>query len=318
MNAISKLIARYFTRRYNIETETKIQQWLIDGKFSEEKDEALYELFIKLESRSNREVYNSLKEVNKKLGFKRSKSWFMRGSLPRVAALILPLILSLSIYFYQSRGVEMIEIVTMVGERRELKLPDGSMVWMNACSKIVYPEKFNDTTRVVTLEGEAYFSVKKSEKKEFIVTTKELSIEVLGTQFNVKAYSEDQLATTTLINGKVAIILPEERYTLLPDQKFIYNSIEKSSFVEKVSNRRVGWREGDLIFSDRTISEILKELERHYDVEFKYSQNILSNDRYSLKFTNSESIEQILSVLQDVVGGFSYINENRSIKIQIK
>lgn len=317
MNTISKLITRYFTRRHNADTETKIQQWLIDGEHSKLKDEALHELFEQIENKPNRAVYNSLKEVNEKLGIKSSRSWFIRYTLPRVAAVMLPLMVATSIFLYQSAQIEMIEIVTMAGEHKELKLPDGSKVWMNACSKISYPEKFNDTTRVISLVGEAYFSVEKSKTKRFIVTTKDINVEVLGTQFNVKAYPNDPLITATLTSGKVTVVSPDERYTLRPNQELVYNSIEKSATIQAVSSDAVGWKEGVLIFNDMTITEILKGLERQYDVKFSYdyAQESQSDDKYSIKFTNRETIQHVMSVLQDVIGNFTYTIDNKTITI---
>lgn len=318
MSTISKLIIRYFTRRHDADTETKIQQWLVDSEHSELKDEALHELFTQIKNKPDKAVYNSLKEVNAKLGIKSSRSWFLKHTLPRAAAVLLPLIVATSLFFYQSTKIEMIEVVTMAGEHKELKLPDGSIVWMNACSKINYPEKFNDTTRAIRLEGEAYFSVKQSKTKRFIVVTKDITVEVLGTQFNVKAYANDLLATTTLTSGKVTVLSPDEKYTLRPNQELVYHSIEKSATIQAVSSDAVGWKEGVLIFNDMTMTEILKGLERQYDVKFSYAQSLQSNDKYSVKFTNGETIQQVMPVLQDVIGDFTYIIDNKTITIQKK
>lgn len=315
MSTISKLIIRYFTRRHDADTETKIQQWLVDSEHSELKDEALHELFTQIKNKPDKAVYNSLKEVNAKLGIKSSRSWFLKHTLPRAAAVLLPLIVATSLFFYQSTKIEMIEVVTIAGEHKELKLPDGSIVWMNACSKINYPEKFNNTTRAIRLEGEAYFLVEKSKTKRFIVTTKDITVEVLGTQFNVKAYPNDLLVTTTLINGKVTVLAPDEKYTLRPNQELVYNSIEKSAAIQAVSSDAVGWKEGVLIFNDMTMTEILKGLERQYDVKFSYGQSLQSNDKYSVKFTNGETIQQVMSVLQDVIGNLSYTIDNKNITI---
>lgn len=318
MNTISKLITRYFTRRHDADTETKMQQWLIESEHSELKDEALRELFAQIKNKPDKAVYNSLKEVNAKLGINSSRSWFLRHTLPRAAAVALPLIVATSLFFYQSTQIEMIEVVTRTGEHKEFRLPDGSTVWMNACSKINYSEKFNDTTRAIRLEGEAYFSVEKSKTQRFIVTTKEITVEVLGTQFNVKAYPNDLLVTTTLTSGKVTVSSPDKKYTLRPNQELVYNSIEKSATIQAVSSDAAGWKEGILIFNDMTMTEILKGLERQYDVKFSYAQSFQSNDKYSVKFTNGETIQQVMSVLQDVIGNFTYTIDNQTITIQKK
>ena len=209
----------------------------------------------------------------------------------------------------------MIEVITKVGERKELTLPDGSTVWMNGCSKITYPHQFNDTTREIQLVGEAYFSVKKNQTKRFIVSTKEITVKVLGTQFNVKAYPDDQFITATLASGSIAVSAPDKQYTLLPNQELVYNSADKSSSIQTISLESIGWKDGNMVFNDVFISEIFKRLERQYDIKINYKQDALPNDKYSIKFTHDEPIEQIMSVLQDVTGVFSYSIDNKTITI---
>ena len=318
-NYISKLITRYFNRRHNPETEVKIQQWLIDDEFSQEKDEALSQVWEELDSKADKAVYRSLKEVNAKIGIKPSRSWFLKHTLPRVAAVFIPLFAIAGVWLYQSTRIDMIEIATLAGEQKEIRLPDGSTVWLNACSKIGYPEKFSDSLRSVTLTGEAYFSVVRNERKRFEVTTKDITVAVLGTQFNVKAYPDDELVTTTLTSGKVAVQSPEEKYILRPNQELVYNIADKSAVVQGVSDNSTNWRDGSLIFNELTMNEIFKELERRFDVKFNYSQTLLPNDKYSIKFTNKENITQILDVFADVTGGgFTYTTNGKNIIITIE
>lgn len=318
-NYISKLITRYFSKRHNPDTEIKIQQWLIDDEHSEEKDKTLSQIWEQINGKADKAVYASLKEVNAKIGKTSSRSWFLKYTLPRVAAVLIPLFALTGVWVYQANHIEMIEIATVVGEQKEIRLPDGSTVWLNACSKISYPEKFSDSARNVTLTGEAYFSVVRNEHNRFEVTTKSVKVEVLGTQFNVKAYPDDELVTTTLTSGKVAVQLPEEKYTLRPNQELVYNTADKNAVVQPVSDNSTNWREGSLIFNELTMGEIFKELERRFDVKFDYSQKTLPNDKYSIKFTNKEELSQILNVFQDVTGGgFTYETNNKTITINLK
>jgi len=316
---ISKLITRYFSRRHNPDTEVKIQQWLINGENSTEKDETLSQIWKQIDPKADKNVYASLKEVNAKIEIKSTRNWFLKYSLPRVAAVLIPLLVLTGVWIYQTTNIEVIEVVTLTGEQKEIKLPDGSTVWLNACSKISYPEKFRDSIRNVTLTGEAYFSVVRDEQKRFEVITRNITVEVLGTQFNVKAYSDDRLTTTTLISGKVAVLLPEEKYTLRPNQELVYDAADNSAVVQGVSDNSANWRDGSLIFNEMTMGDIFKELERRFDVKFDYSQNKLPNDRYSVKFTNKEELTQILNVLQDVKGGgFTYTTNDKTIIITIE
>lgn len=318
-NYISKLITRYFSKRHNPDTEIKIQQWLIDESYSREKDETLSEIWEKLGGKADKNVYASLRAVNAKIGKPSSRSWFLKHTLPRVAVVLIPLLVVTSVWVYQVNHIKIIEVATLIGEQREIKLPDGSTVWLNACSKISYPEKFNDSTCNITLTGEAYFSVVRNKKKRFEVATKDMTVTVLGTQFNVKAYPNDELVTTTLTSGKVAVRLPEDKYTLRPNQELVYNTVDKNAVVQAVSDNSTNWRDGSLIFSELTMGEIFKELERQFDVKFDYSKHTLPNDRYSIKFTNKEELPEILNVFQDVTSnGFTYTTNNKTIIITLK
>ena len=317
-NYISNLITRYFSKQHNPDTEIKIQQWLTDEAFAIEKDEALSEIWEKLGGKADKNVYASLRAVNAKIGKPSSRSWFLKHTLPRVAAVLIPLLVVTGMWVYQVNHIEIIEVATLTGEQREIKLPDGSTVWLNACSKISYPEKFNDSTRNITLTGEAYFSVVRNEKKRFEVATKDMTVTVLGTQFNVKAYPNDELVTTTLTSGKVAVQLPDEKYTLRPNQELVYNTVDKNAVVQAASDNSTNWRDGSLIFTELTMGEIFKELERQFDVKFDCSQH-MPNDRYSIKFTNKEELSEILNVFQDVTSdGFTYKTNGKTIIINLK
>jgi len=305
-NNISKLITRYFNRRHNPDTETKIQQWLIDDNHVDDKEKALFEIWEQLDGKADKAAFASLKEVNDKIGETSHKSWFMTHTLPRVAAVLIPIVTLTGVLLFQLSKVETIEIATLAAEQQEINLPDGSIVWLNACSKISYPEKFKESVRNVTLTGEAYFSVSKSETKRFVVSTKEIDIEVLGTQFNVKAYPEEKTVTTTLKSGKVTVITPDENYTLRPNQELVYNTQEKSAKTGTISSEAVGWRDGVSIYADMTMEDILKGIERQYGLKFNFPESLISNDKYSIKITNKESIEAVMSVLQDMIGGFDY------------
>lgn len=318
-NYIHELITRYFSKRHNPETEIKIQQWLIDDEFSQEKDKALSQVWEKLSVKNDKAVYQSLKEINAKIGMRSYRSWFIKHTLPRVAAVLIPLLAIAGVWLYQSTHINMIEVVTLAGEQKEIRLPDGSTVWLNACSKINYHEKFSDSLRNVTLTGEAYFSVVRNARKRFEVTTKDITVEVLGTQFNVKAYPDDELVTTTLTIGKVAVQAFEEKYTLRSNQELVYNVANKSAVVQGISDNSTNWRDGSIIFNELTMNQIFKELERRFDVKFNYIGTLLPDDKYSIKFTNKENINQILNVFQDVTsGGFTYTTNGKNIIITIK
>jgi len=313
---ISTLINRYFKGRHSAETELKVQKWLLEKDDLEQKDEVLFDVWKAIKAKPNADVYSSLSKVQQKLGMTKSRRLFWHTPLFRVAALLLPFTFALSIYLLQNRDVEMIEIATVAGEQKEITLPDGSIVWMNACSQISYPEKFESDLREVQLSGEALFSVTKHRTKRFVVTAKEMSIEVLGTQFNVKSYPEDHITSTTLMSGEVEVTLENEEYILAPNEEFVYNRRDKKCVVQEASDNTLLWRDGVLMFSEISLPEIIKILERQYSVKFHYTASDFSADNYSVKFLNSDSIEHIMGVMQDLVGSFSYRIDNNIITLK--
>lgn len=315
-NYISRVISRYFKERHNVDTELKVQQWLLEDKHSEQKEEALGDVWQSIDGKPNAGVYSSLSKVQQKLGMIKSRKLLWHNPVFRVAAVLLPFVFVLSIYLLQNKSVEMIEIATAIGEQKEITLPDGSTVWLNACSKISYPKNNKSDLREVYLSGEALFSVTREFPKRFVVTTKEMSVEVLGTQFNVKAYLEDNVTSTTLISGKVEVILKDKEYLLNPNQELVYNRTDKSLIIQEISNNTLLWRDGVLMFNQMTLQEIIKNLERQYGVKFQYTPSDFSKDNYSVKFSNSDSIEHIMEVMQDLVGSFSYSIENDIITLK--
>lgn len=313
---ISRIINRYFKGRHSAETELKVQQWLLEKNNSEQKDEVLFDVWKDIKAKPNAEVYSSLGKVQQKLGMAKSRRLFLHSPLFRVAVLLLPFTFALSVYLLQNRGVEMIEVATIAGEQKEITLPDGSIVWMNACSRISYPEKFDSDLREVQLSGEALFSVTKDRARSFVVTAKEMRVEVLGTQFNVKSYPEDNITSTTLMSGAVEVTLENEEYLLAPNEEFVYSRSDKKCVVQESSDNTLLWREGVLMFSEITLPEIIKKLERQYSVKFHYTASDFSADNYSVKFSNRDSIEHIMGVMQDLVGSFSYSMKNNVITLK--
>ena len=131
---------------------------------------------------------------------------------------------------FLDKGDHYNEVVAKRGTKTKIILPDGSQVWLNSDSKLSYGERFNDTIREVSLEGEAYFDVIKDKNRPFIVMTNALNIRVLGTAFNIKSYAQDATIETTLIRGMIEVRKNNEPATkkivLTPNEKLIYNKTE--------------------------------------------------------------------------------------------
>lgn len=156
------------------------------------------------------------------------------------------------------------------GQRAELILPDSTKVWLNANSKLVYPTSFKKGIRQVELDGEAYFDVKHNEDNPFVVGTKSMNVTVLGTEFNVSAYSDIEEFNIALLRGSIELNLPDRsrRYRMTAGEQVFY---KKGKYVSaQISNMDYfKWKEGLLCFNNQPIHVIIDKLRLYYDVRLK-------------------------------------------------
>ncbi len=325
-NRIAKIIKKYLSERHSVKTEEIVQKWIIKDTDVEEKEQASLEYWNELDVKADQNIYPALENVNRRIGhfgenekihsdhektvfFEKQKRLTLR-MLPykkifRIAAVLIPLFILMGGYFlYHSGRSSMIEIYTAYGDEKYILLPDSSEIWLNAGSTVKYPKKFNEEQRLVFLDGEAYFSVRKNAGKPFIVETKQLSVKVLGTQFNVKAYSDDEKVIATLTSGKVQVTTEtSEPQILKPNEQLIYNKKTNSlSITEIPADETTGWLAGQLIFSNTSFDEIIQTLERQFNVTIENKTTISSNKQYTIKFLENENLAEILDILKDMIG----------------
>ncbi|WP_242131153.1 FecR family protein [Aestuariivivens marinum] len=192
-----------------------------------------------------------------------------------------------------------VSFITERGDKKEVYLPDGSKIVLNADSELSYPREFNDSIREVTLVGEAFFDIKRDVTKPFIVNTNSIKIRVLGTSFNVKSYSKDKRIETTLVSGKVELIKDEETPIILaPSQKAVFHKKDNKLEIEEVKSldQVVSWREGKLIFNKTPLQEVVSDLERKYNTKIIINSKTLLNYEYTGTFDNL-SINDVLKLL---------------------
>jgi ferric-dicitrate binding protein FerR (iron transport regulator) len=220
------------------------------------------------------------------------------------------------------------EIKAPLGARSEVVLPDGSKVWLNAGSRIRYHNVFNETNRNILLEGEAYFKVAKKSRLPFIVKTGDIDIVATGTEFNVKAYSDEDFIETTLVEGKV-FIRGDQRLlkstpvvSLEPHQKAVYVKENRQLTVEDLQAIRqtkseplklkkgimyvtpevdplpvVSWKDNRLIFKGEELSNLIIKLERKYNVTFYYESENIKQFRFTGTLED-ETLTQVLDVIK--------------------
>lgn len=230
------------------------------------------------------------------------------------------------------------EITTNNGSRTKVQLPDGSVVWLNAGSKIKYDENFGSTTRDVVLSGEAFFEVAKNKEKPFIIHTPAIDVKVLGTAFNVKAYPKDPTTETSLIHGSIEVTIKSRsnnKIILSPNEKLIVennpagnrenSSTGKPEPVVSINpikpNRtdstinEIQWVQNRLVFDDEPLEDIARKMERWYNVTIEIKTNGLLNKRISGSFVN-ENIDQAMEALS-ITGRFRYKRTNNTITINL-
>ena len=310
---ISRVISQFFGNRYDAGLEEEIQSWIVNDKFSQEKEDAMLGLWENLSVDADRSTYDALRRTQQQLNMHKKKTsllFLSRNSVKIAAAILLPLFLFLGGYYvFFNKGVEMTELVASYGEISEETLIDGTEVWINSGSSIRYDKNFKSSERAVSLSGEAYFDVEKHRSKPFVVNTKHLNVRVLGTQLNVRAFPEEERTIITLASGAVKIEVEDgATYELRPNQQLTYNNqTAEVSIEDVVANDFLGWRAGHLLFDDSTFEEILLACERHHNTSVTIDENFsIPDDIYTIRFVNREDINQTMAVLKELIGGFDY------------
>jgi len=200
---------------------------------------------------------------------------------------------------------ELNQLVVPYGKNSSIKLPDGTIAYLNAGSRLIYPSFFKGNMREVYLIGEGFFEVTHDEKMPFIVQTNDLSIEVLGTEFNVSAYPSDKFVETVLVQGKVKLkekgFQPLKKdYVLEPDQLVVFNRGSAEIKISKVNViNYIAWHEGFMNFESSDLSRIVKKLERYYNIRIMFSDPMLGIRSISGKLVLKEKKERVLNVLAE-------------------
>jgi transmembrane sensor len=245
--------------------------------------------------------------------------------------------------FVAGQGLEKIGASTPNGSKTTITLPDGSKVWLNAGSSLTYNKDFGGEIREVDLSGEAFFEVvaatsaATAQKIPFIIHTRHIDVRVLGTSFNVKSYPGDKQTETTLVHGKVEVLIlnhPEKKIVLRPNEKLIVSNDDTTashtgkpvaagaaSFfsVGKVNYTRTdsilvetAWVQNKLVFDNESLPEIAQKLERWYNVEIKFSDERMQAERASGTFENI-TVQQALDYLHEIAPFHYTIQGNKII-----
>ncbi len=207
----------------------------------------------------------------------------------------------------KSSVAEMNTVKVPTGGNYQFILPDGTKVWLNSETELSFPTEFTAQTREVSLKGQAYFDVYHDAKHPFIVETEFGNVEVKGTVFDLKAYHNDRTMETTLVEGSVNMaVSSHEVAELQPGERVVFDQLTNSVVSEVVNtDLYTSWVKGVLVFEDKTLFDISKELERWYDVTILWEDTKLANVRYSGEFDKEDALDQVLDLLS-VTGDLTF------------
>lgn len=173
--------------------------------------------------------------------------------------------------FYSNDG--RVELIAASGQRSEAVLPDGTRVWLNSCSRLVY-EARPGRIRSVEVTGEAFFDVSKQWSRPFLVSLDGLTVEVTGTRFNVRNYPADKFVETTLIEGSVYLSIDDKRNLTMKPGEIVILDKQSGKFLRSNvnANNNVLWKDGILVFNSTPFTELITRLERWYNIKVIYDQ----------------------------------------------
>lgn len=204
------------------------------------------------------------------------------------------------------------------GGEFKVELEDGTEVWLNAQSRLEYPEAFDDTERRVRLEGEAYFKVAKDAKKPFFVEAGDQIIRVVGTEFNVRSYPEDATVQTTLVSGKITMSVKgseDREMVLTPGSEAVFDKDERSLKVKSVDTEvMTSWKDGMFVFEDQRLDDIMLTLSRWYDFEYEFLDEKAAATVFMGRIPRYSNFDDVMQIIE-MSGGLKLSLKNRKLTI---
>lgn len=304
-----------------------VVRWLISDKDVDVKDAALKDIWkatdAYTDNNSLQQSLDSFRQNRINLTSQNRYSIVMKFLMHYVAILFLPIMAGLTVWWissdYYSKSNKMIECYVPNGNVKSVVLPDGTIVFVNSGTTLLYPNIFTGSTRQVYLCGEAHFEVAKDAQHPFIVRVGQLNVQVLGTHFNIDAYSDNDDVTTTLEEGSVKLCdsgANKILCVLKPNEQVVFNRRKRqyTKFTVDAMNYS-SWIHGDLNFDNQSMDKIISIIEHHFDVKIMVDHTLNMEKEYTMNFKPYENIDDVLKVLSALSGDILYKKENRIVKL---
>jgi len=309
---INDLIIDYLSQDITDEKLKELENWINTSAGNKQQFIAMREIWFSASSLPDKEVFDEKKAYLRFVshqGKKKENTWqktSLRVLLQSAAAIIILVIVS---YISFKHGNEQLKsqfcdivIEAPWGSKTKTYLPDGTLVWLNTGSKMTYSQGFGVNDRNVHLSGEGYFEVVRNEKLPFNVVTDEMQVNVLGTKFNFCNYPNDEEAMISLLEGRIMVrnyVKKGENIKMNPNQEIFLNKESGHMRIVKVNARNTTeWTKGYLFFDENLLPDIVKRLERSYNVQIIITDPSLKKLRFYSNFTRKElSVKEVLDIL---------------------
>ncbi|HMR81703.1 MAG TPA: FecR domain-containing protein [Niabella sp.] len=319
MEAINHFFEQYLNDSLSKEEKEYIDNWLAQNENPSSE-------WRQLESYQKQQFINSLHtDILNAINSKKAKVISIRRKMMwrSIAASVIFLLMAAGWFIWNNKKVvnqqkDFVVFNAKKGQKTQLKLMDGSMVWLNESSTIRYPKTFNGSTREVWLDGEAYFDIFRDMLKNFIVHTGQINTTVLGTAFNIKTDTATRYFAITVLRGKVSVSTQNKQ--LLGELKKSENLIvDKGGQISKTKNdsvNAVGWLPQDLVFDDLTLAEVIGMLEQRYSKHIQLNNPKLANCRFSGSAGVSASLDDVLKAICAFNNATYHYQDNSHILIE--
>ncbi len=307
----TSLIARFLEKNLNEEELTMLKSWMNESYENRKLFDQYNEVWQLSHVVFNEGLYNteagwsSLQKSITKNRINADNRFRLVGTnqliiwkVASVAAMLVA-VLFIGLFIHKeekSTNNQTVTIQSPRGEKSKIILADSTVVWLNSESQLTYSNDFESDMRIVSLSGEGYFDVKEDRDRPFIVKTTNADIEVYGTRFNVSSYPDEQQTETTLEEGKIGVYIvgKSNPVTVNPGQRFILNKQTGETSLKQVdTDLYTSWKENKLRFDNALFGDVVKKLERWYDVKIFLDKDLVYSERYTMCI-KTESLREVL------------------------
>ena len=325
------LITRFLEKRISEEETVELTNWINESYENREIFDQYNEIWQLSTTVLNESYFNSdagwnslhgkISENNKDRNNKLRLIPVNRIVVWKIAsaAAVLVAALFIGLFFQKNHNSTKNQIVTIQsprGEKSKIVLADGTIVWLNSESQLTFSNDFDGDQRVVTLSGEGFFEVMKDPKRPFIVRSGKTDVKVFGTRFNICAYPDEQLTEATLVEGSIGVSISgiANPVAVEPGQRMVFDQQSGEVSVNQVNtDLYTSWKENKLKFDDALFGDVVKKLERWYDIRIILDKDLKYSERYTMTI-KTESLREVLKRSQ-ITTPMSYKIEEEKVYI---